>query len=129
MDRIDQLEKRVRDLSLAVRLGVAVVTAAFALQCWIVLARAPHFGDIFADLLGGAALPALTVFFLSFATPIAIGACVLALLAILCLFVFPNQSWTIPMGVFVAIIVIAVTQLAAFSFQLPMMHISSSLSA
>ena len=129
MDRIDQLEKRVRNLSIAVRLGVAVVTAAFAIQCWIVLARAPHFGDIFADLLGGAALPALTVFFLSFATPIAIGACVLALLTIVCLFAFPHQSWTIPLGVFVAIIIIAITQLAAFSFQLPMMHIISSLSS
>ncbi len=129
MERIDKLEQRVRNLSLAVRLGVAVVTGAFALQCWIVLARAPHLGEIFSDLLGGAALPALTVFFLSFATPIAVGSCVIALVAIVCLFAFPNQSWTIPLGVFVAIVVIAITQLAAFSFQLPMIHIISSLSA
>lgn len=127
MDRIEKLEQRVYNLSLAVRLGVAVVTAVFGLQCWIVLSRAPHFSNIFEDLLGGAALPSFTVFFLTFATPIAIGACVLALLSIVCLFACPNQPWSIPLGVFVAIIIIAVTQLAAFSFQLPMMHIISNL--
>lgn len=129
MDRTEQLEQRVRNLALALRLGLAVVTAAFGLQCWIVLTRAPYYRDIFAELLGGAALPAMTGFFLSFATPTAIGVVVLALLAIVSLFVFPDKSWTILLGVLVAIVVLAVTELAALSFQLPMIRLISSLSA
>ena len=128
MEKIDQLEQHVRNLSLAVRLGVAVVTAAFTVQCCIVLSQAPNFQQIFEDLLGGMALPPLTVFFMTFSIPITIGAVVMALLIIAGLFVLPRKPWCIPLGILVAIVIIAVTQLAVFSFQLPLLQIISQLS-
>jgi hypothetical protein len=127
MERIDQLEREVRNLSLAVRLGVSVVIAAFAIQSCVILARAPHFRTIFAELLEGTALPVMTTFFLTFATPIVAGSVVLALLAITAQFVFARQVWCIPFGVFVAITTVAVAQLANFAFQMPFFQIISSL--
>ena len=129
MERIDQLDQQVRNLSLAVRLGLTVVIAAFAFQCCVVLARAPHFGEIFADLFEGAALPALTQFFLSFSLPITIGVVVLSVVSIVALFALPKQIWSIPLGVLVAIITVATSQLAAFSFQMPLLRIISMMSA
>lgn len=127
MERIDQLEREVRNLSLAVRLGVSVVIAAFAIQSCVILARAPHFRTIFAELLEGTALPVMTTFFLTSATPIAAGIAVLALLAITAQFLFARQVWCIPFGVFVAITTVAVAQLATFAFQMPLFQIISSL--
>lgn len=129
MEEIEQLRRQVRDLSLAVRLGVSVVIAAFTLHCTVVLTRAPQFGEIFGDLLDGAPLPILTQFFLSFAIPTAVGIVILALVAIAALFTLPRQVWTIPFGIFVAIATATISQLAAFSLQLPLLRIISSLSA
>ncbi len=129
MERIDQLERQVRNLSLAVRLGLVAVIAAFALQCCAVLARAPHSADIFADLLAGAPLPVLTQFFLSFSMHATVAVIVLALVSIGVLFAFPRQVWSIPFGVLAAVATVAVTQLAAFSLQMPMLQIINSLSA
>jgi len=127
MERLDQLERELRNLSLAVRLGVSVVIAAFAIQACVILARAPHFRTIFEELLAGTALPVMTTYFLTFATPIAAGIVVLAVLAIMAQFLFARQGWCIPFGVFVAIATIFVAQLAAFSFQMPLLQIIGSL--
>lgn len=127
MERIDELEREVRSLSLAVRLGVSVVIAAFAIQSCVILARAHHFRTIFTELFEGTALPVMTTFFLTSAAPIAAGSVVFALLAITAQFVCARQVWCIPFGVFVAITTVAVAQLAAFSFQMPLLQIISSL--
>ncbi len=128
MDQMDQLERQVRNLSLAVRLGVAVIIAAFALQAHFILARAPSFRVLFAELLEGKKLPDITRFFFNHSAFLSTGTIVVALLAIAALFVFQRKIWCIPVGLFIGIVCFAVTQLAGFAFQLPMVQILQCLS-
>lgn len=127
MDQINELAQRVRDLSFAVRLGIAVVIGAFSLQAHIVLARAPSFREIFADLLEGKSLPPIARVYLAHSAWIEFGTLVMALLGIVCLFSCQKRLWSIPLGLIVAIVTIAVTQLAIFAFQLPLIQIISAL--
>ena len=124
MERIDQLERQVRNLSLAVRLGLAVIIAAFATQSCVVLSQGHSFSVLCINMFGSPnQITAMSIFFFEFATHIMAGIVIIAVLTIVSLFAFSRQVWCIPVGVLAAIIVIAVGQLAVFAFQLPMVKI------
>jgi hypothetical protein len=125
MDRIEELERNVRSLSIAVRLLTAVVIAAFALGTFFVLGKSANFQKVLASMLAEHTLPAMTRFVLEFARPIAVVNAAVGLLAIIALFTFSKKAWCIPVAVFVAIIGIAVAQLATVASQLPLLKVIS----
>ena len=129
MDRIDQLERDIARLSLAVRLGLAAVIIGFLARSFTTLARAKQLGMIFEDLFGGKPLPPLTQFFLAFSTHISVGLSVFGLAAVALLFVRPRAVWSMPVGVFVAVTSIVISETALLALQAPFLSIISQLTA
>lgn len=127
MERIDQLEQEVRSLSLGVRIGLAVIVIVFALQCCALLSVVPVFREVLNDLMEGARLPLLTTLVLEFAQPVFFGVIAMALIAVAVLFVFPRQSWCIPVGVLAAILMITIMQAVVFAVQMPLLTVSTKL--
>ena len=129
MERIDQLEKEVRILSISVRAGTGVLIAGFASQCCFMLSRVDAFRTIFKDLLGpDSKLPSMTIFFMNNAMMIMIALVIIGVLTIFILGMKRTRVWSVPLGVAVALITIVTAQFATYSLELPLIGIISQLS-
>jgi hypothetical protein len=128
MEKIEQLEKEMARLSLAVRIGLAAVIIGSVTRAYTTLCRADQFGSIFSDLLGEKSLPALTQFFLNFATPLTVGIGAISLAAVVALFTRPKAVWSIPFGVCAAAGCIIVSELSLIAFQSPFLQLVTAIS-
>jgi hypothetical protein len=128
MEKIEQIEKEMSRLSLAVRAGLAAIIIVSATRAYTILCRSDQIRSIFSDLLGDKSLPTTTQFVLNFATPLTAGIGILSLAAVVALFARPKAVWSIPLGVCVAAGCSIVSELSIIAIQSPFLQLITEMS-
>jgi len=126
--RVRELERQVRVLSLALRLGLVVLLAIYGFRCVGVLACAPHFAEMFKAMgLGG--LPLLTQLVLACQTPLLVAAAALAVTGIIVLLLVPRPALTVPVGVAITLFLILLAETAMLAYYQPLFAMLQRMSA
>ena len=128
MDSRDEVEGRVNTLMLAICWGSTTGIVLLCARLVLVLSQAPKFHAIFADLLGGHALPPLTRLFVLGSRGIMVVAVLLSAGAVVALFVATRRVWPVCVAVALCILMAVTTEIFRFAMMIPLVSIITEMS-
>jgi hypothetical protein len=125
--RIDAMQRKLTATLTSFRIGVGAIILVTALQTAVVLARIPHFGELFRDFLEGKELPAITQFFTRNHRALLVVVVLITASASAAL-LLSKKVWPIATGIAVILLCLLISETATFAMMQPLAQILSAMS-